>query len=98
MPVLLVLKGHPGCGKSTLARNLVSRMGWPLADKDDARDCLSGLSNDHATLNALAYKIMFRVAEAQLGAGNSCIVDCPLARIELWQVAEELAARVRVLR
>ena len=38
--VLVLLKGHPGCGKSTFGKAVASRMRWPLVDKDDARDAL----------------------------------------------------------
>jgi len=43
-------------------------------------------------LNDLAYDIMFRVAASQLSCGLSVIVDCPLARRELFERAAALAA------
>ena len=95
-PVLLMLKGHPGCGKSTLAAQLARCLSWTLVDKDDARDCLSALPHDDAAaeaaasadaLNTVSYAIMFRFAATQLRCGNSVVVDCPLARLELWQTA-----------
>jgi predicted kinase len=42
-------------------------------------------------LNDLSYDIMFRVAASQLACGLSAIVDCPLARRELYERASALA-------
>ncbi len=93
-PVLLMLKGHPCCGKSTLAQELATQLSWALVDKDDARDCLSALSSDAAALNAVSYAIMSCMAGRQLRCGNSVIVDCPLARLQLWEEASAIAAQV----
>lgn len=97
MPVLLLLKGHPGSGKSTLGRALAAACGWPLTDKDDARSPFQPLAAAHPGIdwNALSYDVMFRYAETQLACGLSVIVDCPLARRPLFDRAAALAARVR---
>lgn len=98
-PLLVMLKGHPGTGKSSLARCLARRTGWALIDKDDSRGPLSAIqqSQDGDSINALAYDIMFQSAATQLKCGNSCIVDCPLARQALWDTALKLAAQHEVI-
>ena len=45
LEMLILFKGHPGVGKSTVAQALALRLRCPLIDKDDARDCLSSLSD-----------------------------------------------------
>jgi len=40
VPRLVLMKGHPGSGKSSLALVLARSLGYPLIDKDDARDTL----------------------------------------------------------
>lgn len=97
-PLLLMLKGHPGTGKSTLARHLASCLKLPLIDKDDSRGVLTsspvGAVLDDGVLNSLSYQIVFQSAATQLRCGNSCIIDCPLARKELWDQACAIAAEV----
>ena len=104
-PVLLLMKGHPGSGKSTVALEIARRCRWPLIDKDDARDALATapLANwqqalsEAATkaLNETSYDIMFRVTARQLQCGLSTVVDCPLARPQVYDLAKALAAQAR---
>ena len=43
--IFVLFKGHPGVGKSTVAQALARRLRCSLIDKDDARDCLSLLTD-----------------------------------------------------
>lgn len=100
--VLLLMKGHPGSGKSTVALEIARRCCWPLVDKDDARDPLELLADRRVALseaavkalNEASYDIMFRVTARQLLCGLSTVVDCPLARPQLYVLAKALAAQV----
>jgi predicted kinase len=96
-PLMILMKGHPGTGKSSIAKELSKRTGWALIDKDDARDSLDVLSDlaEQVDLNGLSYRIMWKVTETQLECGNSVIVDCPLARVDLYRQAKVFAEKVR---
>jgi len=96
MPLLLLLKGQPGSGKSTLGRHLARRLSIPLIDKDDARDCFQALAlaNQHIDWNQLSYDVIFSIAESQLANGLGLILDCPLARHSLFVRAAALAEKV----
>ncbi|KAK1568016.1 hypothetical protein Q3G72_019424 [Acer saccharum] len=82
-PMIIAMKGHPGSGKTTLARSLASTLRIPLIDKDDVRDSTFSLQNSlHSSsslLNDLSYDAVFRVASTQLNLGLSVIVDSPLS-------------------
>lgn len=96
MPTVLLCKGHPCTGKSTLATHLAHILRWPLCDKDDAKDCLveSGINAELQEANEAAYNIMFAVAATQLRCGMSVIIDSPCARRALYNRALDLANRV----
>ncbi|RWW15748.1 hypothetical protein GW17_00020394 [Ensete ventricosum] len=89
-PLIVAMKGHPGTGKSTLARAISAALACPLLDKDDVRDCtlpvqhaLSGTGTGAAAaglLNDLSYSVIWRLAATQLRLGLSVVVDSPLSR------------------
>ncbi len=86
---LIVFKGMPGSGKSSLARAFSRDQGWPLIDKDDIKDIIDGKADD---AGRLAYDAMFNIARRQLLLGLSVICDSPLTFGGLYQQARDLAA------
>ena len=56
-PVLVLMKGPPGSGKSTIAQELGRRLRWPVIDKDVFRDLLPD------ELGGLSYEAMLDLAE-----------------------------------
>ena len=98
-PLLLLMKGHPGTGKSTIARLIAAKLRMTIADKDDPRDCLQVAEEKFGPasawdLNALSYEIMFSVVSTQLACEQSVVVDCPLSKLDLYQQAEAIAHQV----
>lgn len=91
LPMIIAMKGHPGTGKSTLARSLAVSLRLPLIDKDDIRDstfsveqALLSSSVPHADasrlLNNLSYDAMWRITATQVRHGPGAIIDSPLSR------------------
>jgi predicted kinase len=86
---LLVMKGHPGTGKSTLAQALARALRWPLLDKDDVKDHTLGLPEG----NTLAYAVLWQMMATQLALGLSVIVDSPLSYPVAYATAQQIAAQ-----
>jgi hypothetical protein len=79
-------------------RAVCKQLCWPLIDKDDARDCLQHLPASALQTfdaNQLSYDIMFSYCETQLQLGLCAALDCPFARVSLYQRAQEMAKQVR---
>jgi predicted kinase len=96
-PTVLALQGPPGAGKSTLARALSARLGWPLLDKDDIKDLLDGQVEQ---AGALSYEILLRLVGRQLQQGVNVVCDSPLlARTYqgLREIAETTGSRLLVV-
>src|SRR5262245_50335998 len=73
-PLLVALKGYPGCGKSTLGAALSRELAWPIIHKDVIQRVLE--RHDVAD-GAPGYEIAFQFARSQLECGVSVILDTP---------------------
>lgn len=79
-PLLLVVSGPPGAGKSSLARRLADGLGLPLFSKDMVKESLFDTLgwSDRAWSKRLSHAslaVLFRVAEEQVRAGRSCVIE-----------------------
>ena len=82
-PVLLLVNGHPGAGKTRLAEHLGAELGFPLVAKDAIKERLFEVLGvrDRAwsqRLGHAAIEVLFGQVESLLRAGSSVIVDSPL--------------------
>ena len=96
--LLIALKGHPGVGKSVVARALGRRLAMPVIDKDDIKDVLDERCADPG---GLSYTVMFSIAQRQLLQGLSVICDSPLSEVGGYtaacHVARSVSARLVVV-
>jgi predicted kinase len=100
--LIVVIFGLMGTGKTTLARALGDKLGWPVIHSDAVRKRLVGLKPTNRVSVAFGqgiygedfstrtYSEMLRLAEAHLAAGESAILDGSYKR-------EQERARVRQL-
>jgi predicted kinase len=87
LPLLIVVTGAPGSGKSTVARALASELGLPLLAKDDVKESLFdilGIGDREWSrkLGAATYEILFAVARRLLESGVSCTLESNFSHAE----------------
>ncbi len=84
-PTLLILvTGHPGAGKTTLARRLAADLRLPLISRDNLKETLFDTLgwSDRAwsrRLGGASYELLFHVVETLLATGVSCIAESNFA-------------------
>lgn len=86
-PVLVLVSGPPGAGKTTLAARLGADVGLPVIDRDDLKDAMFdtlGWSDREWSqrVGVAAYEVLYLIAERLLAAGVSVILDTNFQRGE----------------
>jgi len=87
LPLLVVVTGAPGSGKTTVARALAAELGRPLVAKDDIKEALfdalgTGDREWSRRLGRATYDVLFLVARRLLEAGASCVVESNFSNAE----------------
>jgi len=80
LPLLIVVTGAPGSGKSTVAQALAYELALPLLAKDDVKEALfealgTGDREWSRKLGRATYEVLFVVARRLLESGASCILE-----------------------
>ena len=104
-PMLIVVSGAPGSGKTTLAGRIADELGLPLISRDAIKEALAdavGLPHtveESSRLGDAAYAAMFALARSTLEAGRIAVLDSNFrhGRSERELVAVAAGSPVRVI-
>lgn len=88
---LLVMRGYPGTGKSTIARLLAASLHAPLIDRDVIRQMAVDIFGNVPQVGYFAYELMFEMAREQLRLGLSVVLDSPLTYRKTYEACKEIA-------
>jgi predicted kinase len=96
-PLLLIVNGLPGTGKTTLARRLAADMALPVFSRDGIYETLYDALGRHSPgpppqLGAASFALLYSVTSAVLAAGQPVIVEGYFGRSAL-RTAEFLRMR-----
>lgn len=75
LPLMILVYGLPGTGKSTFSRALARRLGMPRFNSDEMRQQLKLMNNYSPQAKTLVYEALRMAAEQELRKGQSVIID-----------------------
>src|ERR1051325_9463166 len=80
LPLLVVVTGAPGSGKTRVAQAVAAELALPLLAKDDIKEPLfdtlgAGDRDWSRRLGAPTYEVLSALARRLLASGASCIVE-----------------------
>ncbi len=93
---LVVMRGYPGTGKSTIARAIATSLHAPLIDRDIIRQASVDIFGNHPDIGRFSYELMFALTREQLRLGLSMVVDTPLTYRTTYEQAKSMAAEFHV--
>ena len=75
-PVLIILGGLPGVGKTTIAKELVRRIGVVHVRIDSIEQLLRDSGELTGAMDEAGYRLAYELAEKHLRSGRDVVADC----------------------
>ncbi|SEB91869.1 AAA family ATPase [Paenibacillus sp. GP183] len=77
MAKVILLRGRPGVGKTTISNRLGSDLNIPIIRKDDFYDVIANYNEDHEQRNKVSYGILYRLLQTNACSNVQYILDFP---------------------
>ncbi len=74
---LILFRGRPGTGKTTLSQAFAQRVNFPILRKDDVYDVTAEFITEHNARNKISYRALYKILESNTGNGSTFILDYP---------------------
>jgi predicted kinase len=75
--LLILFRGRPGTGKTTMSNLLATKINVPVIRKDDIYDQLTLLSGTHDLRNKTTFNIIYSILISNIHNSSTLILDCP---------------------
>ncbi len=93
-PLLIILGGFAGAGKTTLARRLSTEYNFPLFSSDDFIEATrKAILQEFHAVAPIAYDVMWHVLDQHLKNTVSLILDANMCHSRTWQQVDEREKR-----
>lgn len=79
---IILFRGRPGVGKSTISNAFAKGRKLPILRKDDIYDSAASYIEDHMIRNRISYDSLFKILESNISSETSLILDYPFQRDE----------------
>ncbi len=74
---ILLLRGRPGVGKTTIASAVATEKDWMVLSKDSFYDAIAGSVADHKMRNIASYEAMYNILKFNHKSNCTLILDFP---------------------
>jgi adenylate kinase family enzyme len=97
MKYLILLKGKPGAGKSTIASLLAKKMNCPVLHKDDLNDVVFSFFGANSKSSELVYEMLgYFIKKLSTIVERGIIVDCSLSTKKNYLLFKKLSQKIKL--